>query len=151
VRFLKNNQQIPWWPLHGGGPRTVLGQDWKPYQPDTFLTPPFAEYVSGHSTFSAAGAAILKSFTGSDTFNHSVTLANGSSHVEPGLTPAENVTLSWPTFSAAANEAGMSRLYGGIHFTDGDQAGRALGRKVGAAVWKKCAAMWSGSTTRGGR
>jgi hypothetical protein len=151
VRFLKNNQTIPWWPLQGGAPRTVLGQNWTPYQPDTFLTPPFAEHVSGHSTFSAAGAAILKSFTGSDSFNHSVTLANGSSRVEPGVTPAQNITLSWPTFSAAANEAGYSRLVGGIHYNDGDQAGRALGRKVGAAVWKKCVAMWTGKSQRGGR
>lgn len=150
IRFLKNGQQIPWWPAQGAGTRTILGQDWKPYQPDTFITPPFAEHVSGHSTFSAVGACILRNFTGSDKFNYGVTIANGTSRVEPGLTPAQNVTLVWPTFTAAANEAGISRIYGGIHFNAGDQAGRALGKKVGTAVWEKCVAMWTGKTVKGG-
>lgn len=90
----------------------------------------------------------FKRFSGSDKFDYSVTLPNGSSRVESGLTPAQNVTLTWPTFSAAATEAGISRIYGGIHFTAGDQGGRALGRKVGAAVWKRCVAFWTGKTTR---
>jgi hypothetical protein len=45
------------------------------------------------------------------------------------------VTLSWDTFSAAADEAGLSRLYGGIHFVEGDINGRTLGVEVGASVW----------------
>lgn len=47
------------------------------------------------------------------------------------------MTLSWPTFSAAADEAGLSRRYGGIHFADGDMEGRKLGRAVGAQAWAK--------------
>jgi hypothetical protein len=68
VRFLFRNQLI-----QGVNGQSVVGQDWRPYQPSTFPTPPFAEYTSGHSTFSAAAAEVLKSFTGSDAFNHSVT------------------------------------------------------------------------------
>ena len=59
-------------------------------------TPPVREYISGHSTFSAAGAEILEVFTGSDIFGASVILLAGSSHTEPGLTPREVVTLYWP-------------------------------------------------------
>jgi len=47
------------------------------------------------------------------------------------------VTLSWPTFSAAAGEAGMSRRYGGIHFESGDMHGRELGREIGWDAWFK--------------
>jgi hypothetical protein len=98
------------------------------------VTPPFPEYVSGHSTFSAAGAKVITTFLGSDNFGASVTVPAGTSRIEPRTpehpgTPAKDVTLYWPTFSAAANEAGMSRRYGGIHFESGDLHGRSLGRR----------------------
>lgn len=115
----------------------VDGEDWLPYQTATFITPPFAEFPSGHSAFSSSSAEILKRFTGSDDFDHSVTLAAGSSRVEPGFAPRRPVTLRWRTFSDAADEAGFSRLLGGIHFTDGDLISRRLGRDVAALVWDK--------------
>ncbi len=122
----------------GAGTQRILATDFLTYQtPGSDPSPPFAEYVSGHSAFSAAGAEILARFTGSDDFGGSVTFAAGSSRFEPGLTPQDPVTLSWDTFSDAANEAGISRLYGGIHFTDGDLNGRALGRSVAASVWDR--------------
>jgi hypothetical protein len=74
-----------------------------------------------------------------------VTFAAGSSTVEPGLVPARPLTLAWPTFSAAADEAGISRRYGGIHFESGDFAGRALGRKIGRKVWEKARAYFEGT------
>jgi hypothetical protein len=101
--------------------------------------------VSGHSTFSAAAAEILKRFTGGDVFGASVTIAQGALGVEPGM-PAQPVTLSWPTFSAAADEAGLSRRYGGIHFEDGDLEGRKLGRAVGALAWEKAVGFIRGRT-----
>jgi hypothetical protein len=145
VRFLFSGQQIEAWGGPSQGRRMIDGKDWLPYQREAFVTPPFAEYVSGHSTFSAASAEILKRFTGSDHFRHRVVLARGSSRIEPGLTPRHPIVLQWPTFSAAANEAGLSRRYGGIHFRDGDLAGRALGRQVAAIVWHKAQQMFAGS------
>jgi hypothetical protein len=106
------------------------------------VTPPFPEYVSGHSTFSAAGARVLATFTGSDAFGASVTVRAGASRIEPRTpthpgTPARDVTLSWPTLSAAADEAGWSRRYGGIHFEGGDLHGRSLGNAIGGDAWIK--------------
>jgi hypothetical protein len=120
-----------------GGTQVIDGEDWFPYQRTTFPTPPFAEYTSGHSTFSAAAAEILKRFTGCDRFGASVTLRAGSSYIEPGLSPATEVTLSLDIFSEAADRAGLSRRYGGIHFGQGDRDGRAAGRLVAAQIWKK--------------
>ncbi|MEV0380480.1 vanadium-dependent haloperoxidase [Nonomuraea sp. NPDC050643] len=139
IRFLYKGQQIPTW-----GGRVVDGASWVPYQVPTFPTPPFGEYVSGHSTFSAAAAEVLKRFTGADAFGGQALIAKGSSLVEPGVTPAQDVTLSWSTFSAAADEAGLSRRYGGIHFRLGDLQGRALGRAVGGAAWERAKDYWSG-------
>jgi hypothetical protein len=74
-----------------------------------------------------------------------VTFAAGSSAIEPGRTPAEAVTLHWETFTAAADEAGMSRRYGGIHFRDGDLAGRLVGHLVALKAWRKAQAYFAGS------
>ena len=108
-----------------------------PYQESKVVTPAFPEYPSGHSTFSAVGAYILQQVTGSDSFADSFTAAPGSSQIEPGIAPSTAVTLSWPTFSAAAAQAGTSRQIGGIHFNQGDQDGRVLGRQVATIAWAK--------------
>jgi hypothetical protein len=144
IRHLKKGQMIPGWRGPGQGFGLVKGEEWRPYQPASFITPPFAEHTSGHSTFSAAGAEILKRFTGSDSFGASASFAPGSLKVEPGVAPSVPVTLSWPTFSSAADEAGMSRRLGGIHFADGDLAGRQGGRRVAGLVWERGMALIEG-------
>src|SRR5215468_8127315 len=113
------------------GTKLIDGAAWFPYQPATFPTPPFPEYSSGHSSFSAAGAEILRLFTHHDRFGGSVTFPAGSSRVEPAAVPTSDLTLSWATFSEAANQAGVSRRYGGIHFEQGDLDVRATGRIAG--------------------
>src|SRR5260370_20312309 len=105
------------------------------------MTPAFPEFISGHSTFSAAGAEVLKSFTGSDAFGASYTVERGKSKFEYGMTPRTEVTLSWPTFTAAADQAGMSRRYFGIHFSDGDLYRRETGRKARALALQKAPAL----------
>lgn len=144
IHYLYAGKQIVAWGGPGLGPQTIDGANWQPYQAATVVTPPFAEYTSGHSAFSAAAAEVLKSFTGSDRFGASVTIPAGSSKFEPNV-PAQDVTLSWKTFSEAADEAGISRRYGGIHFEQGDLDSRAIGRKVGAAVWQKALSYFRGS------
>jgi PAP2 superfamily len=136
------------WGGPGKGSVSMDGSQWIPYQPSTFPTPPFAEYTSGHSTFSAAAAAILRNWTGSDRFGASVTFAPGTSVIEPGITPAASVTLSWATFTDAADEAGVSRRYGGIHFKDADLVGRMTGRLVGDQAWRKAQAYFNGTIHR---
>ena len=79
---------------------------------------------------------MLSTFNGSDTFGGSVIIKKGSSKIEPNQNvPAADLTLTWPTFSDASNDAGMSRRWGGIHFQTGDFHGRALGRQVAQFVW----------------
>jgi hypothetical protein len=72
-------------------------------------------------------------------------LPAGSSKVEPRTVLAEDVTLSWPTFLDAANEAGISRRYGGIHFEQGDLDARATGRAAATLVWQTAEEHWRGS------
>jgi membrane-associated phospholipid phosphatase len=135
IREYYKNQYINSWLGPNQGYGQVLGQNWIPYQELNVVTPPFPEYPSGHSTFSAAGATILAAFTGGDTFGVTVTIPAGSSTFEPGTTPAQPITLSVATFSDASNSSGISRRYGGIHFLSGDTGGRGLGRQVAQFVW----------------
>jgi len=113
------------------GTQRILATNFITYQtPGSHPSPPFAEYVSGHSTFSTAGATVLRLFAGEE-FGGEITVEVGSSHFEPGTTPVEEITLEWETFQDAADQAGISRLYGGIHFEDGNLNGQAIGLEIG--------------------
>jgi hypothetical protein len=145
IRTLFRGQAVRAWAGPYQGAKLIDGAAWFPYQPTTFPTPPFPEYSSGHSNFSAAGAEILRLFTHSDRFRGSTTLPAGSSRIEPGAVPTSDVTLSWATFSEAADQAGISRRYGGIHFEQGDLDARATGRIAARMAWEKAQEYWGGS------
>jgi hypothetical protein len=145
IRTLFRGRAVRAWAGPYRGTKLIDGATWFPYQPTTFPTPPFPEYSSGHSNFSAAGAEILRLFTRSDRFRGATTMSAGSSRVEPGAVPATDITLSWATFSEAANQAGISRRYGGIHFEQGDLDARATGRIAARATWQKAQEYWGGS------
>ncbi len=121
----------------------ILASNWIPYQRETFVTPAFAGYVSGHSTFSRAGAEILRSITGSDEFPG----GPGLHVVERGdliheLGPSTTVFLTWPTYLDAAEQAGISRLYGGIHVLPDHTAGRVVGEAAGLAAWERAEVLF---------
>ena len=129
-----------------GGREWILAREWLPYQRDTFVTPAFAGYVSGHSGFSRAAAEILTLMTGTSFFpggiyNH--TIPAGGLGFEAG--PTTDVTLQWATYYDAADEAGESRLYGGIHVSPDDGPGRVMGAKIGQAVFSHARKYWNGS------
>lgn len=127
------------------GTQTILAKDFTTYQlPGSDPSPPFSEYTSGHSSFSAAGATVLELLSGSDAFGTRVLFAPGDSRFEPGFTPQEEITLAWDTFSDAVDEAGISRLYGGIHFIEGDINARTLGEAVGVAVFERAQSFIKG-------
>ncbi len=141
IRHLFRGKRIRGWT--GTTEATIDGEAWRPYQVSTFPTPPFPEYTSGHSAFSMAAAEALKRFTASDTFGGSYT-QTVPLRVEPGLGAAVGTALHWDTFTQAAQEAGESRLYGGIHFYEGNVAGLDLGRKVGAQAYDLAQRYWDG-------
>lgn len=145
VRFLMKGQQVQAWGGPFKGTQLVSGETWQPYQPAATVTPSFPEFSSGHSAFSAAGAEVLRRATGSDVFGASFTFKAGASRIEPGQVPATDVVLSWATFSEAADQAGLSRRYGGIHFVEADLQSRAMGRLIGAQVWTKALRYFEGT------
>jgi len=129
-----------------GGVGWILAVDWVPYQLPTFVTPSFSGYVSGHSTFSRAAAEVMTAFTGSEYFpggSSSWTTKAGSLKVEAG--PTKDVTLEWATYYDAADQAGVSRLYGGIHISADDFTGRRIGSECGKAAWARAQEYFAGT------
>ncbi len=114
----------------------ILAVDWVPYQLPTFVTPAFAGYVSGHSTFSRAAAEVLTAFTGDPFFPGGVyELARPCRRSEDEAGPAKDLELQWATYYDAADQAGISRLFMGIHVSPDDFEGRKTGSLCGREAW----------------
>lgn len=128
------DQVIKAWGGEGKGFMEIKGQQWRPYSPATFLCPPFPSYVSGHSTISGGCAEALKLWTGSDEFGSEVTMVAGAMTEPENL--GDTVVLKFPTFTEAAEMAGMSRVYGGYHIQADNIEGLKLGRAVAHEAWK---------------
>jgi hypothetical protein len=128
------------------GVRWIRAVDWVPYQLPTFVTPAFAGYVSGHSTFSRAAAEVLTAFTGSSYFPgglYEVPVPRGALKIEEG--PSRDVTLQWATYFDAADAAGQSRLWMGIHVPPDDFGGRRVGAQCGKDAWALARRYFDGS------
>lgn len=123
----------------------IRAVEWVPYQRPTFVTPAFAAYVSGHSAFSRAGAEVLAAITADEYFPGGIfewTVEARSLLHENG--PTDDVTLQWATYYDAADEAGVSRLYGGIHVAADDFRGRVMGSAVGEEAWERAVGYFDG-------
>jgi len=111
----------------------MLAESWWPYQRPSFITPPFAGYVSGHSTFSRAAAELLTLLTGDAYFpgglGEFVAPKNEFLVFEEG--PSESITLQWATYRDASDQTSLSRIWGGIHPPIDDIPGRLIGIRVG--------------------
>lgn len=130
-----------------GGLKWILAADWLPYMNRSFVTPGFPGYVSGHSTFSRAAAELLTEITGSAFFpggmaTHQVEPATALK-VERG--PSQQVQLQWATYFDAADQAGLSRLWTGIHVSADDLAGRRAGAQCGQEAWALALTYFNGS------
>ena len=136
VRYLRQGQTVIAWGGPGRPTEEIPGEKWTPYNPGSNLTPAFPGFISGHSTFSRASATVLQWFTGSDYFGFSTVIPAGFGRVEPNIPPAPT-TIAFPRFSDAANQAGASRLYGGIHFVDDNTVGQNLGAWIGLQAFFK--------------
>lgn len=139
-----------------------LGQYWLPYQELNFVTPPFPDFVSGHSTFSSSSAKVFSYLFGTDTINlrnpvinngilqylspvlqnsisnlklNDVYILNGSSTIQTGLAPDRTINLNWSSWKDMAESSGSSRIYGGIHVESSNQSGLYLGSLIGHSIW----------------
>jgi len=115
----------------------ILAENWWPYQRPTFITPPFAGYVSGHSTFSRGAAELLADITGDEYFPGGMGVfpcpQNNFLVFEEG--PSVDMELQWAKYVDASDQCSLSRIFGGIHPPADDIPGRVIGQKIGEDVY----------------
>ena len=164
IRYYYKGKTIKGWAGPGKGVTNVLGDNWRPYSPSTFITPPFPGYVSGHSCISGGCAEILKLFTGSDKCGF-IEPRHAGDLTEKGFTCRQmqqldgrpmaeiigqkrqtcDIILPIPTFTQAAEMAGISRVMGGYHIQADNVAGLKLGRDVAQHIWPTIESYFDGT------
>ncbi len=129
------------------GVKWIQAKTWVPYQRTNFVTPAFPGYVSGHSTFSRSAAEVLAGFTGSPFFPGGMGTYTAPANTGLGFErgPSQAITLQWGTYFDAADQAGLSRIWGGIHPPADDFGGRIAGSQAGQAVWALAQKYFDGS------
>ncbi len=127
----------------------ILAEDWVPYQRPSFVTPPFAGYVSGHSTYSRAAAEVLTLLTGDAYFPGGLGTFTATKDeflvFEDG--PSVDVELQWATYRDAADQSALSRIWGGIHPPADDIPGRIIGEQIGIDAYAKAKTYFTGQSS----
>jgi hypothetical protein len=131
------------------GARWIHAETWVPFQKTNFVTPAFPGYVSGHSTFSRSAAEVLTAMTGTPFFPRGMGTftANSNTFLSFEMGPNQTVQLQWATYYDAADQAGLSRIWGGSHPPVDDFAGRIVGSQCGLGAWALAQKYFDGSIT----
>lgn len=144
VRHYYRGQIIKGWAGPEGGVIEMPAEEWHPYSPYVFITPPFPGYTSGHATVSGACSKILELFTGTDEYG----FFEWRRHCElTEVEPGDFVKLELPTWSATAEMAAFSRALGGYHIPIDNDVGLAVGRELATWSWPKYQACFDGTAT----
>lgn len=160
VRIYYGDKPIRGWCGPGKGVGTIAANQWHPYSPPFFVTPPFPGYTSGHATASGGSARILEYFSGSDRFG-AVAIRRVGELTEDEFSTAQmqaqdgkpakdvpeskEIRLHLPTFTATAEMAAVSRLWGGYHIRTDNEVGLTLGRQVADYSWPVYQAYFNGT------
>jgi hypothetical protein len=128
------------------GVRWLHAEAWTTYQRTNFVVPGFPGYVSGHSTFSRCAAEVLTAFTGSPYFPGGIATYTITNLVNE-LGPSQPIELRYATYYDAADGAGLSRIWGGIHPPIDNLMGRRTGAQAGKAVWELAKKYFDGTVT----
>ena len=142
IRHYHKGERIKGWAGVDGGVKEMPAEEWHPYSPQSFITPPFPGYTSGHATVSGACAKTLELFTGTDVYG----FAEQRRHCElTEKTAGDLMTLDLPTWSATAEMAALSRALGGYHIPVDNNVGLKVGREIAVWSWPRYQEYFEGT------
>ncbi len=161
ARIYSKGKEVDAWAGPGKGVVKMKGEDWVPFSPANFVTPPFPGFPSGHATASGSAARMLELITGSDAYGavayHQVGTLTGEAgfstaqmqarYGKPatGVPESRVVRLAMPSFTSTAEMAAMSRLLGGFHIRTDNDEGLVLGRRIAMYSWPVYQAYFNGT------
>lgn len=133
-----------------GGVDWIRAVTWMPYMLRTFVTPPFPGYPSGHTTYSRSAAEVLAALTGSEFFPGGLGgfVAERNEYLAFEQGPSQTLVLRWATYFDAADQAALSRRFGGIHPFYDDYPARIEGSRIGKRAWAKARKLYGPATPR---
>lgn len=144
IRHYYKGQRIIGWAGPEGGTKELPAEEWHPYSPYSFITPPFPGYTSGHATVSGACSKMLELFTGSDHYGFFELRRHCElTEMDPGI----EINLDLPTFSATAEIAAISRALGGYHIPIDNEVGLKVGREISVWSWPKYQEYFDGTAS----
>lgn len=132
IRHVYGDQPVTAWGGPGKGTVRIPANQWRSYV-DVADHP---EYPSGSTALCSAEAQVSRRFLGTDNLGVRIPRAKGSSLVEPGVTPAADMVLSWDTWTDWARDCGLSRYWAGVHFMPAIEASWDMGRQIGDRVYE---------------
>lgn len=133
IRYIYGDRRVTAW----GGPGKGTVDDLPASQWRSYLnTADHPEYPSASASFCAAHAQSARRLLGSDNLGYSVPIPQGSSVIEPGITPSSDIAISWATWTDFETECGLSRFWGGVHFLSAVTAGHDVGKQIGDIAYE---------------
>lgn len=142
IRYYHKGESVKGWAGIAGGVKQMPAEDWHPYSPMSFITPPFPGYTSGHATVSGACSKMLELYTGSDKYGFCECRKHCELTEKDG---GEMMTLDLPTWTATAEMAALSRALGGYHIPIDNNVGLKVGRDIAKWSWPKYQAYFDGT------
>lgn len=122
INHIYGDALVEAWGGPGVGRSEIPANEWQAYLPEA----DHPEYPSGSTCGCYATAQAMRRFTGTDDLNWSVSYRAGTSRIEPGVTPATDITLTFETWTDFESDCGQARVWGGVHFPAAVQASEAL-------------------------
>lgn len=127
----------------------ILAENWWSFQRPSFVAPPFPGFMSGHSTYSRAGAELMSTMTGSEFFpggmGEFLAKKNEFLFFEEG--PSQDIILQWATYRDASDQCSLSRIWGGIHPPMDDIPGRKIGVDIYEDAFALANSYWEDQVT----
>jgi hypothetical protein len=143
--YRRGNGKIRAWGGPGKGVVTMKPQEWKSYLP----TDAFPEYPSGTSCLCYVLGSVIRKYRADQDLNISFTFEKGSSFVEPGFTPKEDVTVTWQSADEFEHDCTQSRLWGGVHFEQAVESTKKLCNRIGEENYDRAVKLFKGENVYG--